>query len=84
MRTTAAIIDRTLTSDCGSRHNLGREMGDALLRYRPVFYRTAFRYFGNAADAEDAVPGCTLVRLQAHRPIQGAGTDIDVVVGNRH
>jgi hypothetical protein len=60
MRTTAAIIDRTLTSDCGSRYNLGREMGDALLRYRPVFYRSAFRYLGNAADAEDAVQDALL------------------------
>ena len=60
MRTTAAIIDRTLTSDCGSRYDLGREMGDALLRYRPVFYRSAFRYLGNAADAEDAVQDALL------------------------
>ena len=60
MRTTAAIIDRMLTSDCGSRHNLGREMGDALLRYRPIFYRSAFRYLGNVADAEDAVQDALL------------------------
>ena len=60
MRTTAAIIDRTLTPDCGSRHNLGRELGDALLRYRPIFYRSAFRYLGNAADAEDAVQDALL------------------------
>jgi len=66
MRTTAAIIDRTLTSDCGSRHNLGRDMGDALLRYRPVFYRSAFRYLGNAADAEDAVQDAL---LSAYKPI---------------
>ena len=35
-------------------------MGDALLRYRPVFYRSAFRYLGNAADAEDAVQDALL------------------------
>jgi hypothetical protein len=43
MRTTAAMIDSTLITDRGSRHNLGREMGDALLRYRPVFYRSVRR-----------------------------------------
>jgi DNA-directed RNA polymerase specialized sigma24 family protein len=35
-------------------------MGDALLRYRPVFYRSAFRYLGNTADAEDAVQDALL------------------------
>jgi RNA polymerase sigma-70 factor (ECF subfamily) len=60
MRTTAAIFDRALTSDCGSRHSLRREMGDALLRHRPVFYRSAFRYLGNATDAEDAVQDALL------------------------
>src|ERR1700758_2542409 len=60
MRTTAVIIDGMLTSNCGSRHNLGGEMGDALLRYRPIFYRIAFRYLGNAADAEDAVQDALL------------------------
>jgi hypothetical protein len=41
MGTTAAIIDSTLITDRGSRDKLGQEMGDALLRYRPVFYRSA-------------------------------------------
>ena len=41
-------------------------MGDALLRYRPVFYRSAFRYLGNAADAEEAVQGAL---LSAYKPI---------------
>jgi RNA polymerase sigma-70 factor (ECF subfamily) len=35
-------------------------MGDALLHYRPVFYRSAFRYLGNVADAEDAVQDALL------------------------
>ncbi len=63
MRTTAAIIDRTLTSDCGTRHNLGREMGDALLRYRPVFYRSAFRYLGNAAGQEICIKNLETLNL---------------------
>jgi RNA polymerase sigma-70 factor (ECF subfamily) len=60
MVTTAAIIDSTVTPDCGSRDKLGREMDDALLRYRPSFYRSAFRHLGNAADAEDAVQDALL------------------------
>src|ERR1700687_621441 len=60
MGTTAAIIDSTLMTDRGARDNLGREINDALLRYRHVFYRSAFRYLGNAADAEDAVQDALL------------------------
>ena len=30
-------------------------MRDALSRYRPVFYRKAYQFVGNAADAEDVV-----------------------------
>jgi RNA polymerase sigma-70 factor (ECF subfamily) len=60
MGTTTAIIESTLTPDCGSRDKLGREMDDALLRYRPFFYRIAFRRLGNAADAEDAVQDALL------------------------
>jgi len=60
MGTTAAIIDSTLITDCGSRDKLGREMDDALLRFRSRFCRSAFRYLGNAADAEDAVQDALL------------------------
>src|SRR5580658_1218343 len=54
MGTTAAIIDSTLMTDRASRDKIRREMDDALLRYRSRFCRSAFRYLGNAADAEDA------------------------------
>jgi RNA polymerase sigma-70 factor (ECF subfamily) len=60
MGTTAAIIDSTLTPDCAYPDRLGQEMDDALLRYRPFFYRSAFRHLGNAADAEDAVQDALL------------------------
>ena len=60
MGTTAAIIDSTLITDRGSRDKLGREMDDALLRFRSRFCRSAFRYLGNAADADDAVQDALL------------------------
>src|SRR5260370_35190941 len=38
----------------------GRELDDAVSRYRPMFYKRAFRYLGNAPDAEDAVQDAPL------------------------
>ena len=60
MGTTAAMIDSTLITDRGFRDKLGREMDDALLRFRSRFCRSAFRYLGNAADADDAVQDALL------------------------
>jgi RNA polymerase sigma-70 factor, ECF subfamily len=37
-----------------------REMQDVLSRHLPSFYRRAYRYLGNAADAEDAVQDALL------------------------
>jgi RNA polymerase sigma-70 factor (ECF subfamily) len=37
-----------------------RDMQDVLSRYPPSFYRAAYRYLGNAADAEDAVQDALL------------------------
>jgi RNA polymerase sigma-70 factor, ECF subfamily len=37
-----------------------REMQEVLSRYLPSFYRRAYRYLGNAADAEDAVQDALL------------------------
>src|SRR3984957_2400972 len=40
--------------------NKTEEMQDVLARYLPMFYKKAFRYLGNAADAEDAVQDALL------------------------
>jgi len=37
-----------------------RALDDAVSRYRPMFYRKAFQYLGNAPDAEDAVQDALL------------------------
>src|ERR1700684_1303489 len=60
MGTTAATADSTRGPDRGPYDKQGRGIDDALLHYWPSFYRTAFRYLGNAADAEDAVQDALL------------------------
>lgn len=37
-----------------------QEMQDALSRYRPVFYRKAYQYLGNASDTEDVLQDALL------------------------
>ena len=64
MGTTAATADSTRGPDRGPYDKQGRGIDDALLRYWPSFYRSAFRYLGNAADAEDAVQDAL---LSAHK-----------------
>src|SRR3984957_15035150 len=82
MGTTAAIIDSRLITDRGSRDKLGREMDNALLRFRSRFCRSVFRYLGNAADAGDAVQDA-LLSAYKHLSKFRAGTDIDLAAGNR-
>jgi RNA polymerase sigma-70 factor, ECF subfamily len=61
METTTAIVDTTQRPDSSPCNKQEREIDDALLRYWPSFYRTAFRYLGNTADAEDAVQDALLL-----------------------
>jgi RNA polymerase sigma-70 factor (ECF subfamily) len=66
METTTATIDREQLPDYTSFGNQERTMAAALSRYLPSFYRQAFRYLGNVADAEDAVQDAL---LSAHQHI---------------
>ena len=59
-------------------------MDGLVSRYWPTFYRTAYQYLGNAADAEDAVQGRTVVGLQARESVQAASADIDLGDGDRN
>jgi RNA polymerase sigma-70 factor, ECF subfamily len=66
MGTTIATIDNAQVLDCTSFGNQEREMAEALSRHLPSFYRHAFRYLGNVADAEDAVQDAL---LSAHKHV---------------
>jgi RNA polymerase sigma-70 factor, ECF subfamily len=59
MQTTEALGLEPQT-DVSIRDNGICEMQDVLSRYRPAFYRQAYRYLGNEADAEDAVQDALL------------------------
>ena len=60
MQETAASIGNEQDSDVPAAQKETREPRDAFSRYLPLLYRTAYRYLGNAADAEDAVQDALL------------------------
>ena len=60
MHTAEANVRNELSLGVRISKNGIREMQDVLSRYLPSFYRRAYRYLGNAADAEDAVQDALL------------------------
>jgi RNA polymerase sigma-70 factor (ECF subfamily) len=60
MQATQTHIGNEQAVEPRTGENRAREMQDALLRYLPSFHRRAYRYLGNAADAEDAVQDALL------------------------
>jgi len=60
MGTTAAVIGTTHRVDFRSHESNSREMSAALSSHLPSLHRRAYRYLGNAADAEDAVQDALL------------------------
>lgn len=60
MESTAALTDNTQQFNLSHRSEKVREMDAVLSRYSAAFHRQAFRYLGNAADAEDAVQDALL------------------------
>jgi DNA-directed RNA polymerase specialized sigma24 family protein len=55
---TSIKSDREVPTDLLRENALG--LGSVVLRYLPIFYKRAFWYLGNAADAEDAVQDALL------------------------
>ena len=55
MQATAAYIGSEQHLDIPAPEEETRESQDVFSRHLPLLYRTAYRYLGNAADAEDAV-----------------------------
>jgi RNA polymerase sigma-70 factor (ECF subfamily) len=60
MQATAASIGNEQDIDIPAAEKETREPQDAFSRYLPLLHRTAYRYLGNAADAEDAVQDALL------------------------
>src|SRR5271170_7011543 len=60
MQATAAFIGNEQNYDVLVAQKETREPQDAFLRYLPLLHRTAYRFLGNAADAEDAVQDALL------------------------
>ena len=60
MQKTASNIETKQDLDVCSPEKETLEMQDVLAQSMPLFYRRAYRYLGNAADAEDAVQDALL------------------------
>jgi RNA polymerase sigma factor (sigma-70 family) len=60
MQATAAYIGNEQDIDIPAAEKETRELQDAFSRCLPLLHRTAYRYLGNAADAEDAVQDALL------------------------
>jgi RNA polymerase sigma-70 factor, ECF subfamily len=60
MQATAASIGNEQDIDIPAAEKETREPQDVFSRYLPLLHRTAHRYLGNAADAEDAVQDALL------------------------
>jgi RNA polymerase sigma factor (sigma-70 family) len=60
MQATAAYIGNEQGIDNPAPRKQTRELQDAFSRCLPLLHRTAYRYLGNAADAEDAVQDALL------------------------
>jgi RNA polymerase sigma-70 factor (ECF subfamily) len=85
MQATAAYIGNELHLDVASPENKTRELQDAFSRCLPLLRRTAYRYLGNEADAEDAVQDALLSaykHLDQFRGQAQMSTWLVAIVGN--
>lgn len=71
MQTLASQIeDPPIPSADTMERNMER-LQEAIARYRPVLYRRAYRYVGNACDAEDAVQDALLAAFRHLHQFKG-------------
>src|ERR1700722_4522501 len=60
MSAIATLIEGERTLRPGDYCERAQELDSVVFRYLPMFYKRAFRFLGNAADAEDAVQDALL------------------------
>ena len=60
MQAIESTIEREQNLDIPTPEKETPELSDVFSRYLPLLYRTAYRYLGNPADAEDAVQDALL------------------------
>lgn len=60
MPATETYIENDQSFELAGGEKGTQEMQETLSRYRPVFYRKAYQYLGNASDAEDVVQDALL------------------------
>jgi RNA polymerase sigma-70 factor (ECF subfamily) len=60
MSATATFIEQQRAVRPGVFGERAQELDNVVSRYRPMFYKRAFRFLGNATDAEDAVQDALL------------------------
>ena len=79
-----AIVDSTHRPNCSPCDGQRSEMDGLVSHYWPSFYRTAFRYLGNAADAEDAVQDALLSAYKHVSQFRRQARNIDLGDGDRN
>ena len=85
MQEAAAYSGGEQCLDIANSASVAREMEDVLSRRLPSLYRSAYRFLGNAADAEDAVQDALLSaykHLDQFRGQSQMSTWLTVIVGN--
>src|SRR5580693_226620 len=60
MSAIATFIEGERAVRSGVFHERAQELDSVVSRYLPMFYKSAYRFLGNAADAEDAVQDALL------------------------
>jgi RNA polymerase sigma-70 factor (ECF subfamily) len=71
MQATATYFGNEQEIDIPAPEKQSRELQDTFSRYLPLLHRTAYRYLGNVADAEDAVQDALLAAYKHRDQFRG-------------